>query len=223
MAPRLAIVVPAGPGDEAWRGLLPQLAGAGAQQVVLVLARGDAQVQRALADGITVLTADAGRASQLNAGAAGARADWLWFLHADSGVTAATLAAMQRFVRADADAIGYFDLHFLDDGPRLMAVNAFGARLRSRWLGLPFGDQGLLMPRRVFEGLGGFDARVDAGEDHALVWAARRRGIPLRALGAPIFTSARKYAQRGWGATTARHLQLTWRQARRFARAERPS
>jgi len=86
---------------------------------------------------------------------------------------------------------------------------------------LPFGDQGLLMPRRVFEALGGFDETQPGGEDHALVWAARHAGVPLVALRAPMFTSARKYAQAGWWATTRLHLRLTCTQAWRFARLRR--
>ncbi|HZF97242.1 MAG TPA: glycosyl transferase family 2, partial [Pseudoxanthomonas sp.] len=99
-----------------------------------------------------------------------------------------------------------------------MALNALGAWFRSRCLGLPFGDQGLALPRALFERLGGFDESLRGGEDHDLVWRARRAGVPLQPARAPLYTSARKYAQRGWGATTAFHLRETWRQARRFSR-----
>lgn len=220
MSPSLAIVIPAGPGDSAWQGLLPQLDAARAQEIALVLAEGEPEPSATLPSNVTVVMADAGRARQLNAGAAATCADWLWFVHADSRVTAATIAALHRFIAADADAIGYFDLRFLADGPRLMLVNTIGTHVRSRWLRLPFGDQALLMPRRVFEALGGFDERHRGGEDHALVWSARRLGVPLQPLRAPIFTSARKYAHRGWWATTARHLRLTCAQAWQFSRTE---
>ncbi len=46
-----------------------------------------------------------------------------------------------------------------------------------------------------------------------MAWAARRAGIPLRRIGARLFTSARKYERGGWAATTARHLWLTAAQA----------
>ena len=223
MSPSLAIVVPAGPGDSAWHGLLLQLGAAHAREIALVLPVSEPETPVELPGNVTVVLSAAGRARQLNAGAAATSADWLWFVHADSRVTAATLAALHRFVAADADAVGYFDLRFLADGPRLTALNTLGAWLRSRWLGLPFGDQGLLMPRRVFAAIGGFDERPRGGEDHALVWSARRLGVPLQPLRAPIFTSARKYAQRGWWATTARHLRLTCAQAWRFSRPERAS
>lgn len=225
MAPDLAIVVPAGPGDRAWRGLLPQLGAAGAREIALVLADddndGDSHSETEdlqVPPGVILVRAPRGRARQLNAGAAATSADWLWFLHADSHLDAAALEALWRFVREDPGALGYFDLRFLDDGPRLMCLNALGARLRSRWLGLPFGDQGFLMPRRLFAALGGFDEQLERGEDHALVWKARALGIGLRPVRAALRTSARRYAQRGWWATTGEHLRLTLAQARRFSR-----
>ena len=221
MQPRLAIVIPAGPGDDAWQGLLPQLEGAHAAEVVLVLPREAPGLPATLPGNVAVCRAPAGRARQLNAGATATKADWLWFLHADTRVTAATLAALGRFVAGDRNAIGYFDLRFLDDGPRLTGLNTIGANLRSRWFGLPFGDQGLLLPRRVFATLGGFDETEPGGEDHALAWAARRARVPLVALRAPIYTSARKYARAGWWATTRLHLRLTCTQAWRFSRLRR--
>lgn len=223
MRPSLAIVIPAGPGDRTWEGLLPQLAAARAREVMLVLAQGDDEVMDALPAIVTVIRSAAGRARQLNAGAVRADADWLWFLHADSRIVAATLDALHRFVETDETAIGYFDLRFLRDGPRLMFLNTLGALVRSRLLGLPFGDQGLLMPRRVYDAIGGFGEHVGAGEDHAAIWSARAHDIPLRALRAPVYTSARKYAQRGWWATTRDHVRATAQQARRFSRPEQVS
>ena len=220
MSPSLAIVIPAGPGDNAWHGLLPQLGAVHAQEIALVLPISEPETSAALPGNVTVVISAVGRARQLNAGAAATSADWLWFVHADSRVMAATVHALHRFVATDPSAIGYFDLRFLGDGPRLTVLNTIGVHVRSRWLGLPFGDQGLLMPRRVFEALGGFDDRQRGGEDHAMVWSARKLGVPLQALRAPIYTSARKYAQRGWWAATRQHLLLTCAQAWRFSRAE---
>ena len=115
--------------------------------------------------------------------------------------------------------LGYFDLRFAADGPVAVHLNALGVRLRSRVLGLPFGDQGFFLPAATFARLGGFDPSLPHGEDHALVWAARRAGVPLVAAGAPLYTSARKYAEHGWLRTTVRHVRLTavqaWHEARR--------
>jgi hypothetical protein len=220
MSRSLAIIIPAGPGDHAWHDLLPQLKGAGALDIVVVLARREDDTVQTLPSNVKVALSAAGRARQLNAGAAATCADWLWFLHADSRIVPSTVGALRRFIETDEVAIGYFDLRFQDDGPGLMFLNAFGAYLRSRWLGLPFGDQGFLMPRRVYDAIGGFNERIESGEDHALVWTARIEHIPLRPLHAPIYTSARKYAQRGWWATTREHLRSTVKQAHVYSRQE---
>lgn len=218
MLPGADIIVPAGPGDRSWSGLLPQLAEAHANRIILVLADDDAVDTGEVPTNLQVCRSKVGRAIQLNVGAQSSDSAWLWFVHADSRVTAPTLSAMHQFVCADETAIGYFRLRFLPDGPRATVLNAWGAHFRSRVFGLPFGDQGLLMPRRVFDALGGFDETVSAGEDHDLVWSARARGVPLRAIPAPILTSARKYAERGWWRTTRQHLGMTREQARLFSR-----
>lgn len=218
MLSNVAIVIPVGPGDTAWGNLMPQLKDADAQETLVVLAEGDVAILDKIGSGLAVIHAPPGRASQLNAGVSASTADWLWFLHADSSVTSRTLEVMREFVRMDQDAIGYFHLGFLDDGPRWMFVNAWGARLRSRLFGMPFGDQGLLLPRRVFRALGGFDESVGKGEDHALIWNAHAHGIPLRPLNATIRTSARRFAEYGWLRTTWQHLRLTRAQAADFSR-----
>lgn len=220
--PTVSIVVPAGPGDEAWRALLPALVRDCAEveldaQILLVLPVGTPR-PAGVPGAVKVIHAPVGRASQLNAGADATGGAWLWFVHADSVLDAGALAAVARCVRRDPEVLAYLDLRFDDDGPALVALNTFGSWLRSRVLGLPFGDQALLVPRRVFERLDGFAAVP--GEDHAFVWAARRAGVPLRPLGASVRTSARRYAAHGWLATTARHLVLTAQQAWRYSRGQ---
>lgn len=222
----LSVIVPVGPGELAWRELLGDLAAlADSAEFILVAPAGESPADSCIADhGLELpvrwLQAPRGRAAQQNAGAAAARGDVLWFLHADSRVPAETVRAAQH---AHAPgSLGYFDLHFRDDGPWLVWLNSVGARIRSRWLGLPFGDQGLLLSRRLFHALGGFDESLACGEDHALVWSARRAGVPLLPLRAPLFTSARRYREGGWLRTTLRHARLTIGQARAFSgRAER--
>ena len=217
---KLSVIVPVGPGDRAWTGLLHDLAAldAGAEIILVAPAGAAPPGFDARAYGLQVparwLEAPAGRAHQQNAGAAAADGDMLWFLHADSRIPARTLAAALGFARDDA--LGYFRLRYLDDGPWAARLNGFGAGVRSRWAGLPFGDQGFLLSRRTFARLGGFDASLPAGEDHALVWTARIAGLALVDLGQPLHSSARRYREQGWLRTTLRHARLTVSQARRF-------
>lgn len=213
---RVSVIVPVGPNDAPAPELLERLSALpDAAELVVVCVAGD---DVACGPRWRRLAAPRGRAVQQNAGAAAATRPWLWFVHADSRLTPGTLPALAAFVAAGAPALGYFDLRFFD-GPALLRLNAIGARFRSRVLGLPFGDQGLVMPRAVFDDLGGFDPTIARGEEHDLVWRARRRGIWLRPVGASLYTSGRRYAQHGWLRTTVATLRESWRQARRFSRA----
>lgn len=217
--PLLSLILPFAPDERAGAELLADLAALRPPHEVILAGVQGCAPPLPEADAIRVGAA-AGRARQLNAGARVARGAWLCFLHADSRLPPAALHALDALPQGP-DALRYFDLRFCD-GPGAMRLNELGAFARSRWLGLPFGDQGLCLPRAWFERLGGFDESLACGEDHALVWAARRAGLPLRPLRAPILTSARKYAERGWLRTTWLHLRLTREQARAFARQPAP-
>lgn len=221
----LAVVVPIAPGDRISTQLYSQLLSGLPDEVSLHLVCAnpdDIKHQAELLPASTRahwLSAPPGRASQQNAGALAARdSTYLWFLHADSQLHPSTLPTLLRFVSSNIQALGYFDLRFLSDGPALTHINAAGAWLRSRLLHMPFGDQGLILPHAQFAQMGGFDTALMCGEDHDLVWRARRTGLPLQALGAPLYTSARKYARHGWLRTTCEHLLITARQARDFSR-----
>jgi hypothetical protein len=223
---KLSVIVPVGPADTAWPALLGDLSALepGAE-ILLVAPIGAAPAnfsseQHELRVPARWLEAPPGRACQQNIGAAAAKGKMLWFLHADTRAPAAAITAAQRFTDA---ALGYFDLRFASDGPPLVHANALGAWVRSRWLGLPFGDQGFILPQRVFEALGRFDESLPMAEDHALVWAARRAGIPVVPVRAPLLTSARRYAEQGWLRTTLRHARLTILQARQFRHGDNPA
>jgi GT2 family glycosyltransferase len=160
------------------------------------------------------LTSAPGRARQLNEGARASVRPYLWFLHADSRFTPFTLQALQESLNEEPGALHYFDLAYSEeDRPALMRLNELGAWWRSRLLGLPFGDQGFCLSRDNFNKLGGFSESVEYGEDHLLVWRAKELGIPLRATGAPLLTSPRKYSERGWARTTLKHQLLSLKQA----------
>ncbi|MFC5524752.1 TIGR04283 family arsenosugar biosynthesis glycosyltransferase [Rhodanobacter ginsengisoli] len=213
----LSVIVPLAPAETEWAELVRQLAGLPAGSEVILVAADD--TPRPTPEGwpspldYRVCRSPAGRARQQNLGASVARGEWLWFLHADSRLRRETVPALQRFIARGEEALGWFTLAFRDDGPRWTALNAAGANWRARWLGLPFGDQGLLLPRHRFQALHGFDEQLACGEDHLLVWAARQAGLPLRHVPAVLETSARKYARHGWLITTLRHWRLTALQA----------
>ena len=223
----LSVIVPLAPGEDEWQPLLEQLAALPPGSEVIVVGADDVSRQppRAWPPQLRfrACRSEPGRARQQNLGARMASGDWLWFVHADSRLGEDTMSSLQNFMAHGTAALGWFTLAFRRDGPRWTALNAAGANWRARWLGLPFGDQGLLLPRTCFEALHGFDEQADYGEDHLLVWAARRTGVPLRHIHAVLETSARKYAQQGWLRTTLRNWRLTAAQAWPAWRAMRGS
>lgn len=214
----ISIIIPIGPGDESWRDLLTDLQELPFAAEIVCIATEPCSdlldLQSAVAPTRLEWTVTAaGRAHQMNVGARDSQGRYLWFLHADSRVTTDGIRALQRHLGQAPHALHYFNLRFADDGPWLMKLNAWGVWWRSHVCGMPFGDQGLCLERSSFESLGGFSESAPYGEDHLLVWGARRLGIRLKCTGASLTTSARKYRDRGWGRTTARHLWLTFRQA----------
>lgn len=154
--------------------------------------------------GARVIRAARGRGSQLAAGAAAAGGDWLLFLHADTVLAQGWARAVASFVddSGNAERAGYFRLA-LDDrrkaARRLEAVVAW----RARALGLPYGDQGLLIARAFYERLGGHRP-LPLMEDVDLV---RRIGRPhLVALPVTATTSATRYRREGYARRSARNL-----------------
>jgi rSAM/selenodomain-associated transferase 2 len=216
----VSVIIPVGPSEQAWRSLLLDLTDLAAEAELFFVATdpepADLSAQVAtcgLRCRMRWITTTPGRAQQMNCGAEGATRFHLWFLHADSRVSPAGLVALERSLEVAPAALHYFDLTFQDDGPWLTCSNAWGVRFRSRYLGLPFGDQGFCVSREQFLQLGGFNEHAAYGEDHLLVWSARRQGVPIRCVGESIATSARKYEAQGWLRTTLRNAWLTWRQA----------
>jgi GT2 family glycosyltransferase len=221
MTPAWSFVIPVGPGDGAWRALLDDLEASPAGcEVLLVFAQGHLPDATPAAPRVRCIEASAGRAPQLNAGIAAAAHPRVCLLHADTRLSPSALATLLAFVPGETE-LGYFDLRF-HDGPWLMWLNTLGTWLRSRVFGLPFGDQGFSARRTLFDRLDGFDPDIMLGEDHALVWRLHGIGGRMRPLRATITTSARRYVEHGWWATTLRFGRLTLQQARHFRRREMP-
>lgn len=169
----------------------------------------DATLAIADAAGCTVVNGARGRGAQLRAGAAAAKAPWLLFLHADTELAHAWADEAARFIRAPGapDRAAAFILAFDDDSPGARMV-VFWARLRARWLRLPYGDQGLLIARSLYDAIGGY-ADLPLMEDVDIV---RRIGAHrLVLLQAEAVTCAEKYRRDGYSKRAWRNLALTAR------------
>ena len=124
--------------------------------------------------GARLIHAPPGRGQQLAAAAQEAKGAWLLVIHADSVVGEGWIEAVRDHMRAYPDKAGYFRLRF-DSDHRMAGIVAGWANLRSKLLGLPYGDQGLLIPRTLYDRVGGYD-QIPLMEDVALARRLRGRG-----------------------------------------------
>ena len=135
-----------------------------------------------------VVHAPRGRARQMNAGAAEASGEVLFFLHADTVAPPGTIEHI-RHVLTDPDAeSGAFRLRFDRASPVLWFYERCTAL---PWPAICFGDRGLFVRRDVFDAVGGFPD-VPVFEDLELVRRLHRRG-GFRFLSVPLVTSARRF------------------------------
>ncbi len=166
----------------------------------------DATVALARQGGARVLNVARGRGGQLAAGATMTSGAWLLFLHADTVLDQAWSGAVRAFVEAPENSVRAAVFRFaLDDAdPRARRIERW-ARWRGRVWGLPYGDQGLLISRRLYESLGGFRP-LPLMEDVDLV---RRIGRGrLVELDAVARTSAARYRAGGWIWRPLRNLSI---------------
>ncbi len=204
MAAPVSVVIPTLDAAERIGPCLVALAEAAADGLIreVIFADGgssDAIAEIADAVGARLLPCPRGRGPQLAAGAAAARGDWLLFLHADTVLSPGWAAAARRHMDRRPDAAGWFALRFDAPGPAARIVAGW-ANLRARLFGLPYGDQGLLVPARLYRKVGGHPP-IPLMEDVALV-----RRLPLRPIEAQALTSADRYRRDGWLRRGARNL-----------------
>ena len=161
----------------------------------------DGTVETARTLGARLVHAKRGRGSQLRAGALAAAGPWLLFLHADTTLDAGWPRDVASLAGTPQRA-GWFRFALDDDSARARCLEWL-VHWRSRWLGLPYGDQGLLIHRDLYHRLGGFPD-IPLMEDVALVGRIGR--ARLAALPTPAMTSAARYRRDGYLLRSMRNL-----------------
>ena len=195
LAPTLAALVPA-----VVEGIV---------QEAIVVDGGSTDETRAIAEaaGTQLIEAPCGRGSQLEAGASQARGDWLLFLHADTvlepGWAEEAQSFMERVESGRRDQAAASFRFALDDDGLMPRFVEWLVDLRCQLLALPYGDQGLLISRNLYNRLGGFRP-LPLMEDVDLVRRLKRRQLVM--LQSRAVTSGIRYRNEGYVARSLRNL-----------------
>lgn len=148
----------------------------------------------AAAHGAAVVASRAGRARQMNAGAACASGEILLFLHADTRLPDEYDRLVREAVAAPGTLAGAFEFATDIDSLIIRFIEAMTG-IRSRRLGITFGDQGIFVKASVFQRLGGYPVQPIM-EDYELVRRLRRCGRMV-IVPSPAMTSARRWRANG--------------------------
>ncbi|MBA4143911.1 MAG: TIGR04283 family arsenosugar biosynthesis glycosyltransferase [Nitrosospira sp.] len=194
---RFSVVIPCYHDEDKLANLLSQLQGLMSPPFEIIVVDGAADAAcRTICRQYSArwLAGEPCRGRQLLAGAALAKGEALWFLHADNRLAPDPITPMERIFSLGALG-GYFRFRF--DIPRAwpawLLEPAIAVRCR---FGVPYGDQGLFMTREAY-----FEAGSHSPwplfEEVSLVHELRRLGrfLPLRE---PIFVDPRRWHRDGW-------------------------
>jgi rSAM/selenodomain-associated transferase 2 len=157
--------------------------------------------------GAQILRKSGGRGYQLAVGAMRTRQPWLMFLHADTVLEAGWEREASQFMegvdqKKRPPSAAAFRFALDDVGPKPRVLERIVAT-RCALLRLPYGDQGLLIPRQLYVDVGEYRP-LPLMEDVDLVRRLGRRRIvflPKRAV-----TSADRYRRSGYVRRSARNL-----------------
>lgn len=154
----------------------------------------DRTVEISESRGTRVFRSPPGRGIQMNTGARHALGGIFFFLHADTLVPEGYDREIRRMLGRDGTTAGAFRLAF-DENPVAMRIIAAGANARSRYLQMPFGDQGLFLTRDAYLRTGGFPA-MPIMEDVVFVRKLRSMGR-VAVSRSEVRTSSRRYRETG--------------------------
>ncbi|MHB8532882.1 MAG: TIGR04283 family arsenosugar biosynthesis glycosyltransferase [Solirubrobacteraceae bacterium] len=208
--PLVSIIVPVLDEERAITGLLDHLAALPGLLEVIVADGGSGDATRELAaehpSRPHVLQAPAGRAGQMNAGAAVARGEALLFLHADTRLPADACLSIMAALTEPAIVGGNFALRF--DGDDRFSRLLGGWYELQRRVGVYYGDSAIWLRHSAFEELGGFRP-LAIMEDYDLARRLQRTGRTL-CLAGPAVTSARRWRRLGLPRTIASWVAIRW-------------
>lgn len=185
--------------------------GVGLIRELIVTDGGSSDATHAIAEaaGAVFVTGPASRGGQLRRGVEAAKGNWLLVLHADTVLGAGWAQVVQTHLDKGDGSAAWFQLAFRASGIGAGWVAGW-ANLRASLFDLPYGDQGLLLRRQMYQQAGGYPDQP-LMEDVALARALKGQmtGLPVTAV-----TGAGRYLRKGWLRCGAQNM---WTLARYFA------
>ncbi|HXW69333.1 MAG TPA: TIGR04283 family arsenosugar biosynthesis glycosyltransferase [Dissulfurispiraceae bacterium] len=136
-----------------------------------------------------------GRAHQMNKGAANACGDILIFLHADTELPKNALNTISSVMRTGGFVGGAFDLG-IQSGRNIFRLIEIAASLRSRYTGIPYGDQAIFMRKEYFHSIGDFK-EIPLMEDVELMRRVKKTGDKIYIISEKVRTSPRRWEKEG--------------------------
>jgi len=161
--------------------------------------------------GATVLTSPtSGRGPQLRWGVDHSRHAWLLVLHADSRLSGRWHHRVKQVMNQPNARFSAWHFDFKVDAqarPMLWLLERM-VNLRSRWLQRPYGDQGLLIHRQLYERVGGYRP-LALMEDLDFVERLSQVAT-IRSLHCALSTSAARWQKRSVLRQAWRNARLRW-------------
>ena len=206
--PSISVIIPTLDEAEFISGTLASIPqGHGVEVIVVDGGSRDDTPAMAQSLGALVLISSPGRARQMNLGADRSNGDILLFLHGDTRLPKGFTGHIHQCFRNPKVVAGAFRLG-LAPPLRGSAFIEMMANLRAEKLHLPYGDQAIFVPAKLFKKLGGY-REIPLLEDVDLVRRLRRIGR-LKVLPVPVVTSSRRWKQLGvWKTTWINQMILT--------------
>ena len=141
--------------------------------------------------GAILIEGPCSRGLQIRKGVDKSRGDWILILHADTSLSLDW--SVDLLQKIDRNFAYHFKLKFKSKSPFARILECW-AQMRSNFLGLPYGDQGLLIHRDLLNTTEGFP-KIPLMEDIALARQLKGKFKPLDIVAK---TSAEKYHKNGW-------------------------
>ena len=176
---------------------------------VVIVDGGSTDATAEIADeaGAQLIRSEKGRGQQLALGARSANGRWLLFLHADTVLqpdwaeeAVGHISAIENNEMPDRAGAFRFAL---DDPGFFASCLQWIVGLRCRILKMPYGDQGLLISRQLYDEIGGFKPFA-LMEDVDLIRRLGRSRLTI--FRSRAITSAQRYRREGYGRRIFRNL-----------------